>query len=232
MKLHILLFLILLVLLPGCTPYHRWLSDVFYQGEKITRETAIVRQYFRAAHIYDQFSTVGHFDTLWLSDEVLTEYAKVYACKYCLSEECYATFLLEQLEETKNYISFYVLSALPSCYKGMLDDKNPEWAICMKIDEVIYRPIEIKMIELTPEFLLFFGHAYTRFKTPYLVRFNAYDNFGRPLITKKTDKIELLFSRPDRKAYLTWCLDAHGHVIHRNLAKITDTLQYDVQCCP
>ncbi len=220
----------ILSLLPGCR-YGCWLKDVFYQGEKGEKYLGLVHQYLRSEHVYDQFTTLGHFDALWLSDEVRTAYANVYGCKHCLSDERYKAFLRRQLEENKHYISFYLLAAIPECCGStILSDKDAVWSICLKIDGCVYRPIEIKIVDLLPEYCMFFGKTHTKFKTPYLVRFDARDIAGRSLIASGTRSIELWLTRVDRKITLLWCLDGQGRVLRRRLDH-PDVLAYDLDCC-
>ena len=232
MKLKMYTLFFTLLLLSGCTPYQPWLEDVFYQGEKVDKHTAIVRQYLRTEHVYDQFTTLAHFDVLWLSDEVRSAYAKVHACKQCMSDERYTAFLRRQIEENRHYISFYVLSAIPNrCGKPLLTEKDALWSMCLKIGQHVFKPIEIKVVELPPEYIMFFGKTYNRFKTPYLVKFDAQEINGSPLLAGHTGSLQMIFSRTDRKAYLTWCLNSCGRVIRKDLSKNSDVLAYDLDCC-
>lgn len=215
----------------GCTPYQPWLKDVFNQGESIDPQTTLVRQYRRTEHVYDQFDTLGHFTALWLSDEVRQVYSQVYACKYCFNEQQYRQLQQEQFAENSNYISFYVLTAMPSCNNSLLSDEDPEWSVCLSLGGRLYSPLEIAEVQLPPEYMLFFGKTYTRFKSSFLVKFSANDESGESLLKLGICHIDLVFSRPDRKVYLTWCLDAHGRVIRRDVKKDPDVLFYDLECC-
>lgn len=223
------LFLILMILsvsfLPACR-YTCWLKDVFYQGEKIDKHACVARQYLRSEHVYDQFSTVAHFDALWLSDEVRTAYAKVHTAKHCLSTERYCAFLRRQQEENRHYISFYLLSTTPGCYGGaLLGEKDAEWSICLKIDGCVYRPIEVKIIDLLPEYVMFFGKTHTRFKTEYLIKFDAQDMAGNhPMCGAHC--LELWFTSADRRVKLVWSLDGQGNVVCKEIKH--DALAYDL----
>jgi hypothetical protein len=222
--------LFLLSLLPGCR-YGRWLQDVFYQGQKGDKHLEMVHQYIRSEHVYDQFTTLGHFDALWLSNEVRAAYANVYACKHCLNDERYNAFLRRQLEENNHYISFYVLASIPECCGSrILSDNDAVWSLCLKINGNMYRPIEIKIIDLLPEYCMFFDKYYTRFKTPYLVRFDARDISDHSLIHAGIRSIELHFNRADRRAVMIWCLDNQGRVIRQRLNH-PNRLAYDLDCC-
>jgi hypothetical protein len=225
------LVLLSLLFLFGCTPYQPWLKDVFNQGEPIDSQTALVRQYRRTKHVYDQFDTLGHFTALWLSNQVRHAYAHVYSCKYCFNEQQYRQLLQEQFAENSNYISFYVLTAMPSCNNSLLSDEDPEWSVCLSLGGRLYSPLEIAEVQLPPEYMLFFGKTYTRFKSSFLVKFPANDESGESLLKSGICHIDLVFSRPDRKVYLTWCLNADGNLICRDMKKDPDVLLYDLECC-
>lgn len=219
-----------LSVLPGCHRYECWLKDVFYQGECIDKHACIVRQYIRSEHVYDQFSTVAHFDALWLSDEVRTAYAQVYATKHCLSDERYTAFLRRQQEENRHYISLYLLSAFRAHYGSpLLNEKDAEWSICLQVGDCAYRPIEVKLVEMSPEYVMFYGKIYTRFKTAYMIKFDANDIAGNPIFARGIPSFALLFTSADRRIKLVWCLDGNGNVILRDMNH-PDVLAYDIWC--
>lgn len=219
----------ILIILPHCRYLH-WINDVFYQGEKVDTCKDIVKQYMRAEHVYDQFSPIAHFDVIWLSDEVRTIYAQLFARKNCFNIERYQELLSRQLEENRQTISFYVVSAIVGQYgSNALDEEFAAWSIILEIDGICYRPIKIEYIELPPEYRLFFGKAYTRFKSNYLVQFNALSMHKTPLITTHTKSLTLWFNRLDRKIKLVWCLDGHGRVIYQKMAH-PDELALPLYC--
>jgi hypothetical protein len=226
-----LIFLGLPFILSGCcNRYVVWLRDVFYQGSSVETERAVVEQYIRSEHIYDQLTTLAHFDALWLSDEVRSAFSFVHAQKLCLSEERYQVFLRRQLEENTHYISFYVLAAIPTSFgSDVLTDKDADWSFCLTINDKTYRPVQITLVDLQPEYSMFFGSRYTRFKKAYQVRFDARDDHGDLLLSPSTPYIKLWFSRVDRKACAVWCLDSRTNVVYREITN-PDTLAYSLAC--
>jgi hypothetical protein len=204
---HIKVFLLIgiIALLPGCR-YMCWLNEVFYQGCPVPQYDLC--PYIRTIHLYDQTSTIAHFDTLWLTKEVRTLYLKAYADRRCLSEERYRTLLRRQHEEAKHYISFYVLAAFPGDDTISLSDKNAPWTITLVVNTMCYTPSEIKIAEIAPEYINFFGKRWTQFKKPYLVRFNAKDQDGDPIIPSGTCSVELHFASVVREAGMQWSLHA------------------------
>ncbi|MGE4168312.1 MAG: hypothetical protein AB7E68_02090 [Candidatus Babeliales bacterium] len=223
MKLYFLVTI--LFLLPSCTPYAPWFKDVFYQGEHTEYHKDTVRQYIRSEHVYDAFSTLAHFDAVWLSCELLDAYAQAHAQKYCLDECAYNSFLREQHAAVLNKTSFYVLSAIPDCYATALDDKNPVWSAYLVVDNVCCQPTIIKECNMPVEYRSFFARAYNRFKKSYEIVFEQVD-------VQHAKMMQLIFARTDRKVVLTWQLDGCGKVIYQKLERHPDILVYDLECCP
>lgn len=218
--------------MPGCNNrYSCWLQDVFYQGEKIDMPTQTVRQYLRSEHVYEQFSPLAHFNIIWLSNEVRAAYVQIYAQKHCLTQQKYQNLLQNELTLNQQCISFYILAAITTRFaEESLISKNPEWSISLFVNDHYYKPVEIAKLEnLPPEYVIFYGKAFTRFKTPYLVKFNMKDPDGVSLINQNTKSLMLLFSTYDRKICLTWCLDRNGSVIYQRFPD-PDILAYDYHC--
>ena len=144
-------------------------------------------QYIRSVTVYDQFTTQGRFDALWLSEEVRSAYTDAYASRHALDDEKKQVFLRRQLEENDHFIFFYVLS------NGSvnLTDQQSEWSIVLRVAGHVFKPIEIKEAELSPEYRAFFGKKLTRFKVIYGIKFDAQDAEDMPLIQEHVDKIEL-----------------------------------------
>jgi hypothetical protein len=101
--------------------------------------------------------------------------------------------------------------------------------LCLTIDGCVYRPIEVKIIDMPVEYHMFFGKTYTRFKTAYLVKFDARDIAGNYLITSGARSLELWFTSADRRVKMEWCFDEHGRVIYNDI-KQPDVLAYDLSC--
>ncbi len=194
--------------LSGCGRVVDWAKDTFYQGKELEEYTAVPRAHTRSVIVYNQFTTAGRFDALWLSDKVRTDYADLYAFKLGKSVEQKKAFLRRQLEENNHFISFYVLSS----YGLPLGNKDDQWALFLKIDDNAFAPIEIKAVDLSPEYQLFFGKKFNRFKIAYLVKFNAQDLNDRYLIEQNTKKIELYFRSVEKEVILTWSFD----MLHAN----------------
>lgn len=176
-----------MLLLPNCGRLVDWGNRTFEQAPTINSTVADAQMYIRSVTSYDQLSTAARFDVLWLSDEVRINYADLYALKFAKTDEQKKIFLRRQLEENNHFISFYVLSL----YAQPLGDTNSDWTLFLTIDDKNYSPIEIKSVELAPEYIHIFGKKYNIFKVPYLVKFDAKDINDNFLITPETTQISL-----------------------------------------
>lgn len=225
--------IIILTFLSGCTDfrYGEWAYEIFYQGEHVETYKECMEQYIRSVHMYSQLSTLAHFDALWLSDKVRSLYAYVHAEKHCFSQQEYAQLLDEQREENRRYISFYLLAAIGKSYGSIiLTDDNAEWVVCLCVNGMVYKPVELKIVDpFDPEYMFFFGKRYTRFKKVYIVRFDARDIHGNPLIHSGTEELVLEFSRINKKTELVWCLTRSGDVVYQDITN-PNILAYPLHC--
>src|SRR5579863_6579148 len=187
LKINIVYIITMLVLLPGCGRWIDWGHRTFEQTPTINSPVAAAQKYIRSVTSYDQLTTTARFDVLWLSDDVRTNYADLYALKFAKTDEQKKTFLRRQLEENNHFISFYVLSL----YDQPLGETNNDWNLFLTIDDKNYSPIEVKSVELAPEYMHIFGKKYNRFKVPYSVKFDAKDIDDNFLITPETKNITL-----------------------------------------
>ncbi len=84
---------VLLCGLSGCGRVADWATQTFDQGKTIDNALGFAKSYVKSVVVYDQFTTVGMFDALWLSDEVRTAYANAYAMRRGKPEEFKNTVL-------------------------------------------------------------------------------------------------------------------------------------------
>lgn len=196
------IFAIFLTVLPGCGRIVDWGKDNFYQGKNLDKNIEDVRRYIKSKRVYDQFTIVGHFDALWLSDDVRTDYSDVYCCRHSKNKEQKRMFLRRQLEENNHFITFYVLSLKDI----VLGDKDSKWSVSLEISDRVFQPLEVKTIDLSPEYIDIFGKKYNKFKDVYLVYFNAKDVEDRYIIDEKTEKMVLVFRSVEKKIELSWDL--------------------------
>lgn len=192
--------MIALVLLPGCGRIVDWGERTFVQTPSLQASVSAAQKYIRSVTSYDQLTTRARFDVLWLSDDVRINYANLYALKFGKTEEQKKIFLRRQLEENNHFITFYVMS-LHECPLG---EQNSEWTLFLVIDDKHYAPIEIKSVELSPEYMYIFGKIYNRFKVPYSVKFDAKDINDEFLITPETKKITLYGRSINSEVTFVW----------------------------
>jgi len=194
---------IVLLLLPSCGRVIDWGSRTFEQAPTLHSSITKAQKYIRSVTTYDQLTTRARFDVLWLSDEARMNYADLFASKFGKTEEQKKIFLRRQLEENNHFIAFYVLSL----YDHPLGDSSSNWTLFLEIDGKFYAPIEIKTIEISPEYIYIFGKKYNRFKVPYSVKFDAKDINDQFLITDETEKITLHCRAIDTEVQFMWDLD-------------------------
>lgn len=216
----------LLTFFSGCR-YKTWGLSVLNQGCKLDSFQLAACDYLRTVHIYDQFTTKGNFDILWLSNEVRTIYSEIHAQQHCYNCEREKVFLRRQLEENNHYITFYVLAFMPHSRGELLSDDNSDWSVCLEIDDESFSPACIKTIELKPEYKHLFSRAYTHFKTPYIITFDARDIEGSPLLTTAGQKLRLHFNTIGRTGYAEWHMLSDGSITMTQEDE-PDFLQYDL----
>ncbi|MFZ5954551.1 MAG: hypothetical protein ACOYT8_05635 [Candidatus Dependentiae bacterium] len=201
--------LVFLMGLCGCGRLIDWGKCNFYQGIEAEGIPSGVCAYVRTIIIYDQFTTVGIFDALWLSDEVRTAYAQTHSHRVGKNEIQENNLLRRLLAENEHFISFIILSL----HEFPLGEPDSVWTVMLEIDGQVYTPIEIKPIELTPEYQAFFGNRYNRFKTAYMVKFEAQDNDENDIITEQTRCMSMRFRSIKKEGVVTWATrpeDAHN----------------------
>lgn len=216
----------LLTVLSGCR-YKNWGETVFNQGCKLDTFQQEACDYLRTVHIYDQFTTLGNFDVLWLSSEVRTIYSKIHAQQHCYNSERYKVFLRRQLEENNHYITFYVLASIPHARGVLLSDEHSAWSVCLDIDGVSLSPHSIKTLELKPEYKHLFSRAYTHFKSPYIITFEARDIEGKQLLCSVGQKIKLRFNTIGRTGVAEWQMLSDGTLYIADQDE-PDFLMYDL----
>ncbi len=194
----------ILLCLPGCGgSFVDWADETFYQSRVTGDHVATIKPFLKDVRLYDQFDTLAMFDALWLSDQVRTAYAQVYAKMVGKDEEGYTDFLRRELSANTYFVSFYVLSLNTI----QLTDVPPLWSMHLDIDGKKYAPSEIKSVELSPEFVTFFGKRLTNHKRPYEVRFNRKDANSKDILEGKKC-MKLFFCSPRYyDGTLVWDLD-------------------------
>jgi len=203
-------------MLPGCGRIIDFGKSSVEQGEEIENDVEVARDYIRSSRTYDIFTLVGAFDSLWLADEVREMYTDLYALKYGKTEQEKKIFLRRQFEENIHFISFYLLSVadIP------IGDKDSAWAIYLRLGDNNFVPVEFKKVELNPEFKLIFGKKFTRFKTAYLLRFNAKDIEDVSLINPGVDTVKLVFRTIEKEVIHEWNIDGKAQLKREDVSVV------------
>jgi hypothetical protein len=198
---------IILATLPGCARIIDWTRSNFYQGEPVNDHLDIAKTYVRSITLYDEFSTLGNFDVLWLSDVVRSAYVNLHVFKRGEDQTYYKQVQQQNTFENSQFISFYVLSA------SSLNGVDSEWSLFLKLGNNNLVPHEIKVVELPYEYQMIFGKRYTIFKRSYLVIFNAKNIEGNSYITPDTHTIELYVRSAKKQHAFVWNLDEQKNLI-------------------
>jgi hypothetical protein len=203
MKQNLLCCLILGIYLIGLTGCGgrivHWAQDCFNQGDNRT-EPVKPHSFVRSAFVYDQFTTVGSFEALWLSDGVKTSYARALMRKQGKEEQAYRAFLRRQLEENKHFILLYVLIS----YEHTLGEPRSEWSLFLDIDGQHVIPIEVKPVDLDSIYKSFFANKFNCFKVAYRAKFDANDGDDIPFINDQTKCISLVCRSAFKEVRMCW----------------------------
>ncbi len=190
------------VLLSGCGGVKDWVNETFSQGKLHKEDKKVIDSYIRSLKIYDQFETVALFDVIWTSNKIRTLYANTYASMHGRSQEVRKTFLRRQLKANDHFVSFYVLST----HEIPLNEKPPTWVTYLNIGDKKYAPVEVKTVELAPEYILFFGSRLSKHKRPYEIRFDRKDTEGKDILEGATT-MSLVFSGPRHYSSVKWAVE-------------------------
>lgn len=204
-----------LAIIPGCGRLIDWTKDHFNQSNTLDVDRDIAKRYLRSSVVYDQFSTVAMFDALWLSDEIRTLYTDLYVRKNGRGEQQRKAFLRRQLEENNHYISFYVLSL----YDVPLMSENQgcaNWSLFLRVGEHDFFPIEIKSVELPPEYRDMFCKRFNRFKSAYRIKFEATDIEGNLILAPGVKQMAFYFRSIEKEAVMVWLLDSDSNAVMNN----------------
>ncbi len=220
---------IIMIFMPACR-VAEWGKQTFYQGCKINVDLSRAREYIRTARVYDQFTTKGIFNALWLSDDVLMAYSKLYAEKYALDESAeFKIFERQKANFSDNLISFYILAYVPGNDDPLIIDHcngdEIPWKIYLKSGEIAYEPVLVKEVVLEEEFKFIFDKIFTRFKTSYLVQFNLNDNQTNESLINPGQPLILCLNSIKRKVSIVWNLNEESNLI-------TQFDEYGICKCP
>ncbi len=190
-------------MLPGCKQYFFWGRDNFIQAPKIRVDVAEARNFLQTKRLYDEASTVGIFDALWLNHTVRKAYINIYAARKGFSQEEKDILVAQHKKEARDTLSFYVLMDNDQQHILSLKIQESRWSIYLKINGKTYNPVSIKPVILTSEYSKIFGYRHNQFRSPYLVVFHAQDSDDQYLLNH-TKKLELHINSVQHKVLFSW----------------------------
>ncbi len=202
-----MIMVVVILTIPGCRRFTDWGYDTFYQGTEVCENVSVVPYYIRSIRVYKELVTRAIFDVLWVSDTIQELYLTMHVDRMGLDDRQKKIMLRRLLEENNHYITFYILSL----YEVVLDMKNTPWSIFLRINDVQYQPVEIKKLELSPEYRTMFGNRLSRFKMGYEIKFLAFDQHDdKPLIGAQDMSMHLHFKTIDHESYVSWNINRCG----------------------
>ena len=205
----------------GCNKIVEWGKENFKQAHRYEQELVKrVKPYIKSTVVYEILATIADFDAMMLTDDVRMAYVDYYGKRHLMSEEKESIMRQRLLNENKYYISFYVLGSQAenlyptnkSLFTGeyykmqpLLGDKDAEWQVRMQIGKTQYAPDSIRVVDLPTEYQHFFGTRYSQFKSVYLVKFDALDEYDREILpSSKKQDVSLVFTSPRYQGSLEW----------------------------
>lgn len=152
-----LTLILLPIILSSCSRLMNWGRKTFNQGCSVKDSLNCYKKLIRSTKVYDQLSTLGIFDSVILTKDVVDAYNK--AAKANLKFSGTAFFILAFADRTD--------------YKPLNSELTNEWAwhMYLMVNDKKLEPLYQKCISLPSEFKMLFGDKYTRFKSSYLVEF-------------------------------------------------------------
>ncbi len=221
-KLRNLVLFIGLSILPGCDGgVTNWVNDIFEQGKTHQFDKKLVNKYLKSVRVYDEFNTVALFDVLWLSNDIRTIYSLLHSDMNGSGREASNAFLRRQLKANDHFLTFYVLSA----HDIPLNATPALWNTYLKIGEKTYTPLEIKIVEITPEYRAIFGSVLTNHKRPYEVKFDRKDADGNEILFSGTKMISFNLSSPTHYAKVEFLVEGESTRVKELAIELDDKVQ-------
>ncbi|HJM68463.1 MAG TPA: hypothetical protein QGF02_00820 [Candidatus Babeliales bacterium] len=203
-----LLLVCLPLLLANCGGrFVDWGKCQFNQGCDLPNNVNCVQDYIRSVRVYDEFTTLGIFNAIWLAPAVQNAALDTRALKYNLSNRDKKASSEAIIEDANKYVSFYMLAYQPRWLGSIFGKKDSHWNMVLEIDGKRYEPLEIKRKEIEdidPIYLGYFRERLTRHKKIYFVRFAATEPGGKSLFTPETHEITLCVRSLSKQVALGW----------------------------
>lgn len=208
-------------LLSGCNKIVDWGKANFEQASKYAQDFIRAAQVFiRSNVIYDEFTIVATFDTLFLTDQMRMLFVDYHKQHHGLTDEQESIMRKRLINENKYFISFYVVATQKqhiyendkTLFTGsyqknseILGSKDATWNIRMKVGNKEYLPESIRIADLPMEFRAFFGTRLDQFSYVYLVRFAVQDAQGHLIFEPgKKYNVVLKYTSAIYKAEALW----------------------------
>ena len=188
----------------GCIKYYRLSKTEFPQGDKREDKREQVSEDIQSVAMYDQFSTKGFFDVMWLTPNVRRAYVDSYCNRRGIVGKEREAFAAEYEGKFEGKAIFCVLADVRERDHNLLTEKDPEWTMHLEFEkDKRVTPSKIIKLELDPEVKKMFGHHYSHFKKSYQVEFDISQNsLFADSLEKRT--FNFIVSSVDKYSKLSW----------------------------
>lgn len=195
-----------LLLLSGCSTVINWVRQEVPQSCQIKTEILECPD-IQTLTLYDQFTLLGEFDVLWVSNKIKRLFVDMRAEHLSFSESKKSILLKNELEENKHFATFYILSlfTIPLASRS-------EWNITLSVDGEKYTLIELLPVELPYEYQYLFAYRYNNFKQAYKARFSMMRDSQSVDIQSAGQEMVMTFHKLDTSVskkdhgFITWKL--------------------------
>ena len=169
-----LLVLYMSLLLPGCC-FNLFRSSA---DQKIIDRA---HRSVRSAFAYDQSTTVGFFEVLWLNWPVQQAYDQLFQRRTRNLSDCSTCRTLVPAVDKTTFI-------LLGTYERELFSPYCGWLLFLEVDGAVYANPVVQGVDLPCEYRLFFGSLYNQFKTSYTAEFAIPNS-----VVERAQSVKLVF---------------------------------------
>lgn len=196
-------------LLTGCKKYYEFIPMEIPQPTKGGIESYAIDRWKQKIAFYDQFSTLGIFDVLKLSDEVVQTSVKLASFRKGIIGKEYDKLMRESIRNNQKELTWYLLVDVRDENSPALGQAGSPWRFWVECsDHRVVKPTSIRSIGWTPElYYLFGGKKETSFKTLYKMVFPL---CGSDMVDGKIRKgpMSFVITHPHGKRKAHWMAES------------------------
>lgn len=152
---------LVLTMLPGCRMYYEFVPSEVPQGKMPPSLNGAIATWLKPVRIYNQFSTVGLFHVLRVSDEVALLARRDRAFLEGRTPAALRELLQGAYKDNQHELIFFMLAWVDEDLGVPLGKDKSPWRFLIKLpNNTNLLPTSINKVMWTPELDLYFGHKY------------------------------------------------------------------------